>query len=156
MSAKTSARAVSRGGSDPHNKYEKKMSASTQSRDEEITELKEKCQLLKICANKLEKYYDRSHALCQNSDCGKFELDVKFQVCSECSIAKYCCKGCQSVHWRKHSNFCKMFKEALRSGSASHSNDDSHSNDLDIGHIHKKLKPALNSDSKGEDIEMVD
>ena len=48
-----------------------------------------------------------------------------------------------------------MFKEALRSGSASHSNDDSHSNDLDIGHIHEKLKPVLNSDSKSEGIEMV-
>ena len=137
--------------------YEKKMSASTQSRDEEIIEFKEKCQLLKICANQLEKYYDRSHARCQNSDCGKFEFwHVKFQACSECSIAKYCSKGCQKAHWRKHSKFCKMSREALRSGSASHINDESHSNDLDIGHIHKKLKPTLNSDSEGEDIEMVD
>ena len=49
-----------------------------------------------------------------------------------------------------------MFKEALPSGSASQINDDSHSNDLDIGHIHKKLKRVLNSDSEGEDIKMVD
>ena len=111
-----------------HNKYSKKMSASTQSRDEEITvehltELEEKCRLLKICAKKLEKYYDRSHALCQNSDCGKCEYDVKFRVCSKCSIAKYCSKKCQVAHWRKHSKVCKMFKQALRSGSASCSND---------------------------------
>ena len=137
--------------------YEKKISASTHSRDGEIIELKVKCLLLKICANKLEKYYDRSRARCHNPDCGKFEFwHVKFEMCSECSIAKYCCKGCQKAHWKKHSKFCKMFQEALRSGSASHSNDESHSNDLDIGHIHKKLKLTLNSDSEGEDIEMVD
>ena len=144
-----------------HNKYSKKMSASTQSRDEEITvehltELEEKCRLLKICAKKLEKYYESSHALCQNSDCGKYESDVKFWVCSRCSIAKYCSKTCQVTHWKKHSKACKMFKKALRSGSASCSNDDSNSNDKDVGHIHKKLKPALNSDSEGEDMELVD
>ena len=133
------------------------MSASTQTRDEEIMKLKEKCLLLKTCAKKLEKCYDRSHARCQIPVCGKFEfLNVKFEVCSECFIAKYCCKGCQETHWKKHSKLCKKFKEALRSGSASHSHDESHSNDLDIGHIHKKLKQTLNSDSTGEDIDMVD
>eukprot|EP00039_Didymoeca_costata_P020296 m.340778 g.340778 ORF g.340778 m.340778 type:complete len:308 (+) comp19526_c0_seq1:108-1031(+) len=48
---------------------------------------------------------------CLNPDCEKMEQeDRKFEICSRCKIAGYCCRECQIADWKRHSKLCNTQK----------------------------------------------
>ncbi|KAJ6485230.1 hypothetical protein DFH09DRAFT_1339823 [Mycena vulgaris] len=48
---------------------------------------------------------------CRN--CGKHDIDANFEACSGCFLPSYCSEACQTEHWIKHEEECKI-AQALR------------------------------------------
>jgi len=53
-------------------------------------------------------------ASCHNLQCVNSTIARRpsLQTCSRCRTAKYCNKECQTLHWRKHKEFCKVWVES--------------------------------------------
>jgi hypothetical protein len=61
---------------------------------------------------------------CNSPSCssvsGSTELSIvkgSGKMCSGCRAAYYCCKACQSTHWRQHKPVCKAMAAAAGSSS---------------------------------------
>ena len=51
---------------------------------------------------------------CSRRGCERVESEAeRFQRCSQCKVAKYCCRQCQGDDWRAHKAVCPHVREAV-------------------------------------------
>ena len=61
----------------------------------------------KKCKKEVKKLLKASVSSCSNPFCLRHEdMSIRFGVCSNCNIAKYCSYSCQCINWHDHKHIC--------------------------------------------------